>query len=461
MKIGMDFNSRRVRKYGFVFFIATVFVVYSFFSVMRPLEDDESLYVLTGRAMLDGALDPFRVLYYGHYSNPFHYIMGSPLAPLIYGASYNAGGILLVRMVSALFVVLSLALVYLLIRRLKGNAVVPLALIAFSGAAITLASDGFLDSVALFFLMASIYFGQGKKMLYSGVFSGLAMTTKFILVIPVAVMLLYHVSQRKWSRYLAGCLAVSVPFLMLYRNLIPVLINFLFVTKVNATSSGSAWTFINVFAMTIPACSIIAAYFAYSGKSYRKIAPYALFLLPAFSVLAYQIIFLDYNSLVRHLPYAEFSAAVFVGASLTKKTGPRAFLLLAVFAGANMWIAYSEVNNYPSYNMIVDHLGDVGGKVLALNLNSYMLIKGMPLDSTASEVYSYYYFSYDNVVDSKIEEYEAALKDGYFSYALIASYPSSKYPRYVMIEDLVRKYYCSEFESGRPNGIDVYGRCSS
>jgi hypothetical protein len=443
----------------FAVFLLVTLSVYAAFGFARPLEDDESLYVLTGKAIIDGSLDPFRVLYYGHYSNPFHYIMGSPLAPFVYGLSYNVGGILLVRAVSAIFILLSVILVYLLVRRSGGNLTVSLVLVAFSGSAITLASDGFLDSMALFFLMASLYFAHGKKMFYAGVFSGLAIITKFVLVVPVAAVFIYQLLrrvQRDWLGYLAGTLAITAPFLVLYRDLVPVLINFIMVTKVGAVGAEKALTFAMVLAMSLPAASAIALYFVRS----KKIAPYRLFLVPMLSVLAFQIVFLDYNSFVRHLPYAEFPAAVVVGIVLAgRKNGMRTFLLLGVFAVLNISFAAAEVVNYPSYNLISENIKQVDGKVLALNLNSFMLAKGMPLNSTADKVYSYYYFSYDNIVDSKIEEYENALKDGYFDYVTIASFSSAKYPRYDMIEALVREYYCPLLESAGPNGIDIYQRC--
>jgi hypothetical protein len=182
--------------------------------------------------------------------------------------------------------------------------------------------------------------------------------------------------------------------------------------------------------------------------------------LPAVAVLLFQIALIDYNSLVRHLPYAEFPAAVLAGVFLKGRMNKALCAVLVAFACFSVVSAFSEANNYPSYNMISDQLADVNGKILALNLNSFMLMKGMPLNSTAETVYSYYYFNYDNVLGSEIREYEQALSEGFFDYAIISSYSSGKYSRYDMIEALVRKYYCPVLESRRPNGLDIYGRCS-
>ncbi len=457
-------------KYAFPLFILATFSVYSVFSVLRPFEDDESLYILSGRAILDGSLNPFEVVYRGHYSNPFQYIMGSPLGPLVYGACYNLGGILLARAVSALFVIFSIALVYKMIARVKGSPAVPMALTALSAAAITIASDAFLDSIALFFLMASLYFGHGRgRMAFvSGIFSGLALATKFILAIPVAVIASHRMLGKGLPAndrlaYAAGCLMVALPFLFLYIDLIPVLANFLVVTKANFMPAESAEGFLRAFtSLGLPVASILAAYLLLSGKASPgpgRSSPHWPLLIPAVSVLAYQIISLDHVSLVRHLPYAEFPAAVVIGACIKDmRIGKGAALLLAAFAVLGISFAANSIANYPSYGLLEGHLQEVGGKVLALNLNSFMLAKGMPLNSTAENVYSYYYFNYDGVLDSKIEEYEAALKDGYFDYAIIASYKSG-YPRYDMIEENVRKYYCKAFESGGPNGMAVYRRC--
>jgi hypothetical protein len=271
----------------------------------------------------------------------------------------------------------------------------------------------------------------------------------------VAAILIYQIYRRDWIRYLVGALVVSLPFLLLYRHLIPIIMNFLFVTKISATSADNAGLLLGVFANALPLASVIAILSARS----KRIRSYLIFLMPVVAVLLFHVALLDYNSLIRHLPYAEFPAAVLAGVLLKGKTSRVLCVVLVAFAGFSMVSAFNEMNNYPSYNLITDQLTDIDGKILALNLNSFMLAKGMPLNSTAETVYSYYYFSYDNVPGSEIREYEQALSENFFDYAFVSSYSSGKYPRYDMIETLVRKHYCPIFESRRPNGIDIYVRC--
>jgi len=58
-----------------------------------------------------------------------------------------------------------------------------------------------------------------------------------------------------------------------------------------------------------------------------------------------------------------------------------------------------------------------------------------------------------------MNDYEEALRDGFFDYALISSYSPSELTRYVQIENLVRKYYCPYFKQNKTGGIDIYKKC--
>lgn len=430
-----------------------ILLMYTSFAFIRPYEDDESLYIRAGKAIINNDLNPFNVVYYKHYLNPFQYIMGSPLVPLIFGVAYNMGGIIFVRLVAMVFVVLSLFLVYKMIIKAGGGATLPVLLIAFSSSTIVLASAGLLDSVSLFFLMFALYLLYTDRLVYAGLFSGLAMTSKFILVIPIIMILVYQIFKKKWLGYLAGLLLMIIPFIVLYRELMPILVNFILVAKVDATSVGKLGIFLRTFFLSLPIVSIFTVFYLKS-----KLKDLRLFFIPVISILLVQIFLMDYSSLVRHLPYAEFSGAVVFSIIVSnKKRWVWLFLLLYVIASVGF--AINDVYNYPSYALIKDDLNVVNGRVLAINLNSFMLIKDMPLNSTAENVFGYYYFNYDGVVDSKIEEYEHALKDGYFDYALISSYSPQKFPRYKLIEDLVREHYCPLHNSKRPGGIDIYKRC--
>ncbi|MFH1331820.1 MAG: hypothetical protein ABIH63_00865 [archaeon] len=445
----------KIKRNNLILLFIILFVLYTFFTFIRPYEDDESQYIRAGTAILNGKLNPFKVVYYKHYSNPFQYIMGSPLVPLIWGISYKVGGVIFVRVLATLFVVLSILLVYNLIIKLGGDPIIPLILIGFSSSTIALASDGLLDSVALFFFISALYLIYTKKMVYAGLLSGLAMTSKFVLVIPIVIIFIYQFFKKKGFQYLIGILVVVVPFLVLYKELIPILVNFVLITKVEGYSIDKLITFLRIFFLALPITSIIVLSLIKS----KKIRDYHIFLIPVISIILFQIFLLDYNSLTRHLPYAEFSAAILLGLILKDKKIKYLWLLLILYLVVSISVAIKEVNDYPSYNLIEDNLDVVNGKILALNLNSFMLIKNMPINSTAENVFSYYYFNYDVTTDSKIEEYEQALKDGYFDYATISSYSPNKFSRYKMIEELVRKYYCPMLKSDKSNGIDIYKRC--
>jgi hypothetical protein len=58
-----------------------------------------------------------------------------------------------------------------------------------------------------------------------------------------------------------------------------------------------------------------------------------------------------------------------------------------------------------------------------------------------------------------MNDYEIALRDGFFDYALISSYSPPEYSRYTQIENLVRRYYCPYLKQYKSNGIDIYKKC--
>jgi len=153
-----------------------------------------------------------------------------------------------------------------------------------------------------------------------------------------------------------------------------------------------------------------------------------------------------------------------VGRILIKLNKRILLLIAAVFLIINLNVALAFVFNYPSYNSIKDKLSDVNGRILALNPHAFMLIKGLDIYATENNVFSYYYFDYEyntstHDVNSGIEDYETALIDNFFDYALISSYSPSEYTRYIQIENSVRKLYFPYFKQNEPNGIDIYKKC--
>ena len=111
-------------------------------------------------------------------------------------------------------------------------------------------------------------------------------------------------------------------------------------------------------------------------------------------------------------------------------------------------------------------MSNVDGKILALNSHAFILSKGWDVYATAEKVFSYYWFEYEynsTTLDRKsdMNDYETALRDKFFDYALISSYSPSEFPRYTQIENLVRKYYCPYLKQNKSNGIDIYKKCVS
>ncbi len=446
------------RERRLIIFIIITLILYSFFIIERPYEDDESLYIRSGQAILSGDLNPFEIIYKGHYSNPFQYIMGTPLVPLIYGLSYNVGGILLSRSVSLFFILLSIVVVSRIVKKAGGNLNVTLLLIVFSGSTILLGSNSLLDSVAVFFFVSCIYFLIEKKTLFAGIFSGISVISKFVLLVPMGFVFIFLLIKRRWLKFLVGNAIIFLPLILTYVHLIPVILNFIFEIHLAGSFNHEVGNFLSVLIVYFPAASLIACL----GFGSRYVKKYRILFIPVISVLLLHILTLNYNSLIRHLPYAEFPAAILSGLILKGVKGKRAwlvYLFLTFYVIASLGFSAVEMYNYPSYNSIEKDVSNLDGRILALNLNSLMLIKDLPYDSTAKNVFSYYYFNYDDTLDSKIEEYENALKDGYFDYALISSYPTKIFGRFDLIEDLVREYYCPVSVSDKPNGIDIYEKC--
>ena len=229
-----------MNKHRLILLVISLFFLYSFFIVIRPYEDDEANHITAGKAIIEGELQPFKVIYYGHFSNPFGYIMGSPLVPLIYGSTYLVGGITLTRVLSMLALVSSIFLVHKIIKNNNGNYILPLILIGLSSSSILLASDAYLDSFAVFFLISSIFFIEYKKMFLAGLLASLGMITKFVLVLPFVIFFMYLIWRKKWVHFLIGVLIIVLPFIVLYRDLLPIIINFIFLTKITGSTAVKA-----------------------------------------------------------------------------------------------------------------------------------------------------------------------------------------------------------------------------
>ena len=437
-------------------------LVYIQFIIFRPYEDDESLYILSGKAVLEGKLDPFKVYYYGHYGNPFQQIIGSPLAPIMYGFGYVLGGILLSRFFAMIFIVLSLILVYKLTSKIDGNPIISLIFAGISASTVLLASDSLLDSASIFFFMSFLFLIDKKTDLFAGVSSSLAILSKFFAFAPIFFVVVYLLVKKKigW-KFLFGMVIVLLPSVFLYKELMPVILDYLFVNKIETIGFENIKNLLIYLTGYLPLASIIC-FVSIKNPVVKK---YLIFLIPSVVVISFHILTTNYLSLYRQLPFAEIPASILVGSILVKLDKKILLPIIAFFVILNLYTASAAVWNYPSYNSIENKLSDIDGKMLALNPHAFILSKGWDVYATAEKVYSYYYYEYEynsTTLDRKsdMNDYEIALKDGFFDYALISSYSPSEFPRYVQIENLIRKYYCPYLKQNKPNGIDIYKRCS-
>jgi hypothetical protein len=191
---------------------------------------------------------------------------------------------------------------------------------------------------------------------------------------------------------------------------------------------------------------------------------YFIFLIPSIVVISFHVLTINYLSIYRQLPFAEIPASILAGRLLVKFNKKILLSIILFFIILNLYSASVDVLNYPSYNSIGNKLSEIDGKILALNPHAFILSKGWDVYATAEKVFSYYYFEYEynaTTLDHKsdMNDYENALRDNFFDYALISSYSPQELPRYVQIENLVRNYYCPVLKQGTPSGVDIYKKC--
>jgi len=445
-----------VEKYRIPLLFIIFVITFSFFIAIRPYEQDESHAILAGLEVIKGEVDPARPFYQYNYSNPFCFIVGGPFIPIIYALMYLIGGFYLVRIFVMVSVLGSIYLVHIILKRRGGNSFYTVLLIGFSSSTILLASNAFLDSCALLFFMATIYLYESGKFFKAGMLGGLAAISKFILFLPSSLFVIYLVLKRKGMKYVLGFLLLVIPFVIYYSLTLDLIINdFLLATKLVEPGFGDLLSFLYVIASALPVLSVIAIALLVRIRKQLKMK---YLLLPLLSILLFHMLTLQFDSFRRHMPYIEFSAAIIVGLHY-KKINLKLYILILAFMLISLHNAYDYASGYPSYNIIQSELADVDGRVLALNQFAYTLIRDLPLNVSALELSNYYYFDYNGDLVPGIEDYEQALQRGYFNYALISSYSPESFPRYVLIENLVREYYCPVYETNRYNGIDIYKRC--
>lgn len=434
----------------FYYALLIFILLYSLFIFIRPYEDDESAYILTGISIVKGELHPFK-----SFHSPLSTMMGSPLVPILYGIAYIIGGILLTRVVSLFSVMVSIYLVHKIIKNQEPKHMY-LLLIGLSSSTILIASTSYLDSIALLFLVLSIYFINDNKYLLAGIFSGLAAISKFILLLPIFVIIIYMGVFRKRWNYLHGSLIIIIPFLFFYREIVPVLIDFIYDEKIRAISYSGVGIPSYKFYKYYPVMLTSALFFFVK----RKIKKHIVILAAILSIIFYHVISLDFISWGRHLPYIEFLSTILIGLNIKKiRVNKILVFFIIVYFYLSLSSAFADIYNYPSYRNIKSHLFQVDGKVLAVNPYSYALTMQIPLKSIGKNITSYHYFEYGNTSISSLEGYQKAIEDEFFDYAIVSSYSPPEYYRYQQIENHVRKYYCPLVKNNKNNGLDIYKKC--
>lgn len=294
-------------------------------------------------------------------------------------------------------------------------------------------------------------------MLIAGIFGGISIISKFILAFPLLLLALYLFKYKKDKKLFAGMLIILIPFSILYFELIPSVVGFILFTKFSDVGLLRLKYFLDTALMTLPLLSLICLYMYSKGTIIKDKA--LMILIGA--ILFYQIISLDFISLARHLPYIEFSAAILIGMNVEKININKTILciIIGIFAYFSFVSALSLAHSYPSYKPLIAELKSLNGKVLVAHPNVYALIKELSINATKDQLFSYFYFDYNGKEGSDIEIYKEAIKDGFYDYAVISSFSTPKFPRFMEIENNVRNNYCIVERNKFDSGIDIYKRC--
>ena len=433
---------------------ASILVIYIAILILRPFELDESLHILTGKMILNRTLDPFS----SHYLNPFRYTFGSPLVPIIYGFFYLIGGFVLTRIVSLFFVFSTLILTYDLSKMLfnKKIANISLILACVSKTTILLATESLLDSVGVFFFFSALYLLYKKKPFYSGLFLGLAVLSKFIVIIPVVALILYLYKKGfRPIKVLIGLSILIVPFFIYDIEVLTTLYHFFISTHLPADVLMHLTYFLKEFSFTVPIPFLL--YLIYHKKSFIK--DNYLLIIPFLSIFFFHIVTLNYVSIHHSMPYGLVPLSVLSGKIISSMTKRRQLLFLAIAVILNLIVVFDYVTVMPSYSSIIDDIRKLDGIILAYNPNIIHLIKGTDLND--EYIYNFFYFDFNSDGKSTKDDYEEAMKNNFFDYIIIPP----KYiiePQYSELLDLVPKYYCEyKTSTGLRSRMTIYSECIS
>ncbi len=437
----------------------SILVINIILLILRPFELDESLYILIGKMILQQRMNPFSLNYLSpYYSNPFSYVFGSPLVPIIYGFFYLIGGFMLSRIVSLIFVSSTLILIYDLTKILfnKKIGMISLIVAGISNTTILLATNSLLDSVGVFFFILALYLVYKKKPFYSGLSFALSILSKFIVVLPVLVIITYLYKKGfKIQNLLVGLLILVVPFFVYDFDILMALYNFFISGHIPSDLSTNLAFLINRFLATIPLPFLL--YLIDRKKSFIK--NNYLLIIPFLSILFFHVVTLNYISISHTIPYGLIPLSVLSGKTISNMKKRIQFFILFLIVILNLRMAVGYVFAMPSHIPIVDDIRKLDGKILADNPYMIHLVKGTDLRD--DYVYNFFYFDFNRDGKSTKEDYEELMKNDFFDYIIIPSQFTME-SEYSEIWELVPKYYCVyKTSAGSRLEMIIYSKCAS
>lgn len=432
------------------FIFSFLLLVYLLSLTFMPFELDESSFILTGKMIINGRLNPLEL----NHKNPFTYQFGSSLVPIIYGAFYLVGGYYSVRILSCLFIFLSLIVIYKLTNKIfdKKSAKIALLLAGISNTTVLLVSDALLDSVGIFFFVLAIYLIYEKKFFLTGMSLGLSVLCKFFVAVPATFLVLYLLKRReKVLPILIGLIIILLPFSIIYYKILLELFDY-FKSQPYVMELGTNIIFLIVtfsYALPIP---FFIVFLNYKRDFIRK---HYVLIIPFLVVAIFHILTLNFMSLNHHMAYGLIPISILAGRALLKNKKISFILLIIILL--NLYVIMGRIFIIPSYTPIIDDIKNLRGKILAENPNIIHLIKGTDLND--DYVYNFIYFDFDNDGKSSKEEYEEAMSKGYFDYVIIPTDLSWSF-RGKDVQLLVKNYYCRNYTTiSFQNQAVIYSRC--
>jgi len=431
---------------------ASILVIDIIILILRPFELDESLYMLTGKMIIKKTFNPFS----SNYPNPLNYIFGSPLVPIIYGFFYLIGGFMSVRIVSLIFVFLTLILTYGLTKTIFNEKVgkISLLLAGISNITILLATNSLLDSVGVFFFLLALYLLYKNKLFYSGISFGLSILSKFIVILPIIAMVAYLYKRGfKLQKTLIGLFILIVPFFVIDFSVLTALYKFFILNNIPSDLSTNLTLLIKRFFTTIPIPFFLLLIDFKKGFIRKNF----LLIVPFISLILFHIITLNYISISHTMSYGLIPISILSGKIISSMNKREQFFVLSVIVILNLWVAFNSVFSMPSYDLIVGDISKLYGRILADNPYIVHLIKGTNLSD--DYVYNFFYFDFNRDRKSTRDDYEQAMKNNFFDYVIIPSQFTIE-PGYSELWKLVPKYYCkTKTSTNLRQEMTIYRKC--